>query len=466
MAIKDEYTFEYHVEFNDKYFPRVDIKDRERYYPIYKYKNREFTYDKKDKLVIVLFKDDEEITNMGKTKAPWREMEAVGLREENWKNKAARDEYLYEYCFDLDSEVAELVAQAEREFSNKAVNEEVDSDVELHKYNESLTVVHDELNPIIWDNNNTLKPEIKEKILALVEEFQSTLDIPLHILDIEIVGSNASYNYTDKSDVDVHIITNFDDYGYPQELVQSAMNAFKTNFNRAYDIDYKGYNVELYVENVNSAPTTNGIYSVVQDKWIKQPEKLVAIEVELEPMLTDYRRKINDALESGDIEEIIKLIDELYILRRNSLMVDGENGAGNLIFKQIRNDGLLDGLKNKRIALKSDELSVESLKESIKDDTWFAAQIYSSMQFRTFYILGKNKDYIMDAYNLFMQALNAPSDAEEHDFRFLDEYIESHDLVLLDDEINAVKLDKNTIQNNETGEVYNINIIKNFSSRF
>lgn len=539
MAFNEkEYTFQDHVDFNDKYFPRVDTKDRERYYPIYKYNSKEFTYDKKDKLVIFLFKDDEEIENMGKTKAPWREMETAGLREENWKNKEARDEYLYEFCSDLDSETEELIAQAKSEFGIKErVNEEVDNDgivlvtatpkwfhslnetaqkllvlvdagiidveyileaavnkldeqtlydmikngtpydldkIELPKYklkyenneslNEVLTVAHDELNPAIWDNG-MLKPEIKEKILALVEEFQSTLDIPLHVLDIEIVGSNASYNYTDKSDVDVHIITNFDDYGYPQEFIQAAMNSFKANFNKAYDVDYKGFNVELYVENVNSTPTTNGVYSVIQDKWIKEPQKLEAIEVELEPALTEYRQKIDSALKSGSAEEINAIIDELYVMRRNSLLVDGETGAGNLIFKQIRNDGLLDGLKNKKVELRSNELSIESLKEDVnEEDKLFAARIHSTMQDRTFYIIGKNENYVVDAYNLFIQALNQPSD--EHNFDFVDEYVESHGLVLIDNDYKAEEIDRTTIRNTETGEIYNINILKDYSSRF
>ena len=145
--------------------------------------------------------------------------------------------------------------------------------------NETLVTIQDELNPVLWSNNK-LRPEIKEKIMDLVNEFQSTLDIPLTILDINIVGSNASYNYTDKSDVDVHIVTNFEEYGYPQEFVQAAMNAFKANFNNKYDVDYGGYNVEVYVEDVKSSPQSNGIYSVVRDEWIKEPITLHPVDVD------------------------------------------------------------------------------------------------------------------------------------------------------------------------------------------
>lgn len=223
--------------------------------------------------------------------------------------------------------------------------------------NEAMVTIQDELNPVLWSDNK-LRPEIKEKIMDLVNEFQSTLDIPLTILDINIVGSNASYNYTDKSDVDVHIITNFEEYGYPKEFVEAAMNAFKTNFNNKYDVTYSGYNVEVYVEDIKSSPQSNGIYSVVRDEWIKEPVKLQPIEVELEPELTEFTKRINQIIMSGSEQDIVNIIDDLYLLRRNSLVVDGEFGKGNLIFKTIRNDGLLDALKEKRVEISSKELSI------------------------------------------------------------------------------------------------------------
>ncbi len=222
---------------------------------------------------------------------------------------------------------------------------------------ENTVVIHNELNPVLWDDME-LKPEVKEKILDLIEEFQSTLDIPLTILDVNIVGSNASYNYTENSDVDVHIVTNFEEYGYPKEFVEAAMNAFKANFNNKYDIEYSGFDVEVYVEDVKSSPNSNGIYSVINDTWIKKPIKLSPIEVDLEPELTDYRNVIGDILTSGTEQDIIDVIDRLYLERRNGLVNGGEFSKGNLIFKQLRNEGLLDALKDKRVQIASQELSI------------------------------------------------------------------------------------------------------------
>lgn len=218
-------------------------------------------------------------------------------------------------------------------------------------------MVHDNLNPVIWENNK-LRPEVKQKILMLIDEFQSTLEIPLTILDINIVGSNASYNYTDKSDVDVHIVTNFEEYGYPQEFIDAAMNAFKTNFNNKYDIEYKGYDVEVYIEDIKSSPQSNGIYSVLQDRWIRYPSKVSVPDVNLEPELSALRSNIYRVINSGSEQDIIDIIDNLYIMRRNSLLSDGEFGKGNLIFKQLRNEGLLDELRTKRIEIASKDLSL------------------------------------------------------------------------------------------------------------
>ncbi len=223
--------------------------------------------------------------------------------------------------------------------------------------NEVLVTIQDELNPVLWSDNK-LRPEIKEKIMELVNEFNSTLDIPLTILDINIVGSNASYNYTDKSDVDVHIVTNFEEYGYPKEFIEVAMNSFKTNFNTKYDVTYGGYNVEIYVEDVKSSPNSNGIYSVVRDEWIKEPTKLQPMDVDLEPEYSLFVDRINEIITNDTEEDITNVIDDLYLLRRNSLVVDGEFGKGNLIFKTIRNDGLLDTLKDKRVEIASKELSI------------------------------------------------------------------------------------------------------------
>lgn len=236
--------------------------------------------------------------------------------------------------------------------------------------------LHDTLNPKFWKSDMQLKPDVRQKVLEIVDEFKENVTdmtgIELNPLDIYIVGSNASYNYTDKSDLDVHIVINFDTIDDNTGLVQSLMNFQKSEFNKGYDITIYDTDVELYVEDINSSTMSNGIFSVMQDQWIKKPEPIEVPEIEgLEDAVDEWKEKINAALDSKDPTQISKTIDDLYILRKNGLLSTGEYGKDNQTFKDVRNLGLLKDLKDSYMKLRSKELSLEKKMvkfESYRDD--------------------------------------------------------------------------------------------------
>ena len=222
--------------------------------------------------------------------------------------------------------------------------------------------VHDELNPKLWENNK-LKEDVRARLFEIVEQFVSSCEIPLHTVDVHIVGSQASYNYTQYSDLDVHIICNFDLIDCPNEVLQTAYNSVKAKFNSDYDITIRGIDVELYVEDIRSSVMSNGIYSLYKDEWIKFPKKLTDVpEVDVSEEVTQWTTNINNILATNNSDSIEQVIDDLYIIRKNSLDVEGEYGKGNQLFKEIRNIGLLDALKDGYKRAKSKELSLESLK--------------------------------------------------------------------------------------------------------
>ena len=220
---------------------------------------------------------------------------------------------------------------------------------------------HNELNPKLWDNDK-LKDDVRNKLIDIIDQFKSTVDIPLHIVDAHIVGSQASYNYTSSSDLDLHLIVNFDLYDASKEILQVAFNALKTRFNSDYEISFKGIDVELYVEDIRSTTLSNGIYSVMKDTWIKHPEKLTNLpEVDVSHTVDMLKKKIQVVLNSKDAFKIEQMINELYELRKNSLDISGEYGEGNLAFKEIRNLGLLDNLRDAYKQFRAKELSLEHL---------------------------------------------------------------------------------------------------------
>lgn len=216
-----------------------------------------------------------------------------------------------------------------------------------------------ELNPKLWEDKK-LKRDVREAIIDIVSEFMDNLIIPVEILDVRVVGSNASYNYTEHSDLDVHIISNLELVGSPTEIVQALYNSERSNFNRTHSIKIKGIDVELYVEDVNSSVTSNGIYSVIDDIWIKEPQIIKERSVKIDKKeLRDLVNSVKSVLDGGDSDDIKDCINMLYLMRKDSIAIDGEYGVGNLLFKEIRNRGLLSALKDKYNEMISDELTLE-----------------------------------------------------------------------------------------------------------
>lgn len=225
---------------------------------------------------------------------------------------------------------------------------------------------HETLNSKLFDENNKLKEDVREALLNIKDEFLKDLSenkIPLRVIDIWLVGSNASFNYTDKSDIDLHIIANLDDVCEDTCLLQILYNYVKASFNRRHDISIKGLPVEVYIQDVNSNSVSNGIYSLQEDEWIKFPEQLPEYETDTTKLvgLQDLLR-IYNTLDRTNIEQIKSLIDYAYIIRQKGL-VEGEFSDGNLSFKEFRNLGYLDELKDLVAELRSKELSLESLQQ-------------------------------------------------------------------------------------------------------
>lgn len=222
--------------------------------------------------------------------------------------------------------------------------------------------VHDTLNPKLWTADNQLRDDVREKLLEIIEQFISTCDVPINMVDAHLVGSNASYNYTQYSDLDVHVISNFDLIDAPKEIVQFVYNSVKAKFNSDYDVSIHGVDVELYVEDIRSTAISNGVYSMAQRKWLKFPQKLTDIpQVSIDDIYPEWKERFERAIKSNNSEQITNVINDIYMLRKNSLDSEGEYGKGNLVFKEIRNAGLLDAAKDAYKEIRSKELTLEKL---------------------------------------------------------------------------------------------------------
>jgi predicted nucleotidyltransferase len=215
-----------------------------------------------------------------------------------------------------------------------------------------VRIYNDILNPAIWDNNK-LNPEIKEKLLQIGKDFYADTETDAPLKDILFVGSLANYNWSDTSDFDVHVVIDFKDVDENVELVEKLVNALKSKWNDEHDIHLKGHNVEVYIQDVTKENRSTGVYSLMQDKWLSEPQK-ENIEIDKEKIqekYNDFVRKINSALKAQDIDKLKSIIKDVYDMRQAGLDKSGELSTENLVFKILRNRNYIEKLKQEIINL-------------------------------------------------------------------------------------------------------------------
>ena len=133
----------------------------------------------------------------------------------------------------------------------------------------------DGLCPRIWDDECRLKKLIRIRLWQIAKDFIDNIDdMDIHIEDVVLVGSIAGYNWSKYSDIDLHIMVDFDslsEYGGRIVLKQN-FDAKKNAWNEKHNILIYGYPVELYVQDVNETNGTDGMYSIKYGRWIKIPK--------------------------------------------------------------------------------------------------------------------------------------------------------------------------------------------------
>ena len=106
--------------------------------------------------------------------------------------------------------------------------------------------VHNTLNPKIF-RGDIMRQDVRDAALQIVNHFLQQIDMKVNVSDVVLLGSNAAYNYTEDSDFDLHIITNFNRYDANPEIIKELFNARRSNWKNNYDVTIKGYPVEIYV---------------------------------------------------------------------------------------------------------------------------------------------------------------------------------------------------------------------------
>ena len=232
----------------------------------------------------------------------------------------------------------------------------------MEKFTKILSSFHikDELNPEIWTNPDSpsdtkMKEEIRLQLIEIADKFIEFLGYDIFVQDITMTGSLSNYNWSEYSDIDLHIMYDYKESGPEEELFKDLFKLKKTLFNSTHDITVKGYEVELYVQDTNEPHYSTGVYSVLYNEWIEEPEQEnVSIDTDvIKGKVEQWQDMIDTVIEDveeGDedlessIEKIDKLKDKIKKYRQCGLEDEGEYSYENLVFKFLRRNGHIQKL--------------------------------------------------------------------------------------------------------------------------
>ncbi len=204
---------------------------------------------------------------------------------------------------------------------------------------------HDELNPKLWSGNE-LDPKVKDALLDIAQAFEEFIDLRVPIVDILITGGQVSYHYTEQSDLDLHLVIDYDQVDCDQE-VSELLDSKRLLFKQQHKIEIRGIPVEPGTEDLNK-PSVSAAYSILKDQWIRQPKNHGGqIDDEnIKKQSLQWSKIIKAVLGQNDLETAKKVLKLLRKYRKIGLKQTGEYGVENLVYKTLRNQGLVQKLSD------------------------------------------------------------------------------------------------------------------------
>lgn len=223
---------------------------------------------------------------------------------------------------------------------------------------------HNELNSKLWSNKK-LDSKVRVRLIQIAKEWSKFANIPeSSIKDIIFVGGNANYNYTEYSDIDLHLVVDKNKLPNCPDLIDDYLKDKKQLWALTHDIKIYGHDVELYAEeDGQQRPANQGVYSVKYNKWLVSPEKgsLSVDRVLLKGKTRAMMDKIDFLIQqkSDDLSEFKKLKDKIREMRSAAIRKGGEFSIENLVFKELRNNGYLNKLSDYITKIQDRSLSLE-----------------------------------------------------------------------------------------------------------
>lgn len=215
-----------------------------------------------------------------------------------------------------------------------------------------------ELYPKIWDKKGksyVMDEKVREKLLEIANLFIDFVGVDILVSDIIMIGSLTNYNWSKFSDIDLHIVINYNQFPTnTKDLYVEFFDLKKIIFNQKHNLKMFGYDVECFVQDENEVTFSSGIYSILYDMWVNEPKKGDVKNIDkdlIKEKAKQWMRIIDGVVDNikdenpDEIKSIVKKYKEkLKKFRNCGLEKNGEMSLENLVFKLLRRNGYIEKL--------------------------------------------------------------------------------------------------------------------------
>ena len=230
--------------------------------------------------------------------------------------------------------------------------------------------------PGFWKGQQ-LNPIVARKLMQIADDVIKSLDLGVEVEDVIITGSIASYNWHELSDIDLHIMLDFNKIDDNFDLVKRMLDQTRINWNKKHNILINKKEVELYFQHYTEPHEANGIWSLELEKWLAQPVKLdpeidlittekkaEAIAQSIEHLFEIFKdKKFKEAYDYAG-----KIKDKIAKMRKSGLEEEGIYSPENLAFKMLRNAGYLEKLSALKIEAYDSMMSLDTASKKINEN--------------------------------------------------------------------------------------------------
>lgn len=287
---------------------------------------------------------------------------------------------------------------------DEAISDKDSIDINADELNLSSFDKNDELSPVLFDDNGEMHEDASDKCISIsFDAVDDALDRTDIVSDIILVGSMASYHYSTYSDIDVHIVIDYNkmcddasEYDEKKQYLKDYKQQWMLSHNELID----DYQIEIYFQDVDDDIVSNGIYSILNGKWIKKPNKDEDYIFDKSKVADAVFKYVDDIDNITNSEDAKKLLDELLEIRNNALQSPaGEMSEYNIVYKVLRRTDYINKLRDMITEKISESANMETTNTNIEALQTHANNFMKLMSIENLGALKQNIQQAMDIWN-------------------------------------------------------------------